>query len=317
MASYLDASCTGTSGIQSAVYSDSYIAATSTVTVIAENTSLGIGDSCTVQLGYVGDRPVVFSGYVKSVERKEPERLYTIVASNVLIRAVDYFIASLNPEEPFTRDHIKAEKLVEEVLDLAGLTNYSGSSTSFTFGINTEVEVNLVSAYDFCKFIANTLAWHLYADNSGKVHFKDIKPHVTGSPVDTLNDTNLLSINYSQSDRELRNRVVVYGTTGIYAEAKAASPHLPAGFYKSVVVAAPAIIDSLSIAQQSANYNLAALNRLTKRVAVSMLGNANIACRDTVTVTRPSVGVTGNWFVYSIEHNWSKTGFVTNMELRS
>lgn len=317
MASTLTASASGCSNILSVVVSDSFVASTSTATIICVGTSKGIGDSISVSLGYTGNNQTVFSGYVKSVDRKEPERLYTITAANVLIRAVDYFLASTNPNNPFTRDHIKVEALVEDLMNEAGLSSFSGGNTGLTLGINTEVEVNLVSAYDYSKFLAGLVAWQLYADNSGTVNLKNIKPYSTGGgSAATLNDSNITNINYSRSDRDLRNRVVVYGDEGVFAEAKSASPYLPGGFYKSTVIATPGVGLTNFYAQKAANFNLSLLNRLTKRISVSIIGDPGIECRDEVTVNKSDIGVTGNWRVYSIEHSWSNTGYITNMELR-
>src|SRR5574339_447480 len=100
MAQTLYASVTNTSNIISVSYSDNHVAPTSTATIVAESTSLDIGDSVDVYIGYVGDNFKCLTGYVKNVEYKEPERLYTITAANIMIRAVDFFIAASNPEQP-------------------------------------------------------------------------------------------------------------------------------------------------------------------------------------------------------------------------
>lgn len=317
MTDYLDCSATGCSNIQSAVVTDSYVASTSTATIICANSNRDVGDSIEVSLGYTGNKPKVFEGYVKSVELKEPERLYTITAANVLIRAVDYFLASTNPDTPFSRNHISAENLVGDLMAEAGITNYTGQASGLTLGIEDDIEVNLASAYDFSRFLADLLAFHIYADVNGKVHFDDTKPYPTGGgSVATLNKTNTISMVYSESDRDLRNRVVVYGSDGIFASSQQSSPHLPSGFYKSVVIASPTIIHSSSVAKQIANYNLNKLNRLTKRVSIAAIGNPSIQCRDNVQVVNSDLGLNDTAFVYSVEHNFSKAGYITSIEGR-
>ncbi len=314
----LYASVTGMSGIISINIDDSHSSPTSVATISAANCSLNIGDYIVVDMGYTDNHTVEFTGYVKNIEIKEPERVYTVTANNVLIRAVDYFVAASNPEEPFKRSNIAAENLVRDVLELAGLTNYTADPTSFTFAISSPAEVNLTSAYDYCKFIADILAWHLYADTSGLIHFVDRKPYpvVSDPSVYTLDDPEILTINYTISDRDLRNRVVVYGTNNIHAEASASSPYLPAGFYRSVVVAAPGVIDSQSMAQQAANYNLTRYNRLTYRTSISMTGNVDFSARQCITVNKSEIGVSGKWYVFGKNNVWSKQGFITNLELR-
>lgn len=319
MADRLYASCTNTSNIISISYSDSHVAPTSSATVVAITTTLDVGDSATVYLGYVGDNFKVITGYVKNVEYSEPERTYTISIANALIRAVDYFIASSNPEEPFSRQNISAEDLIGDLLELAGLTNYSPESTSFTFAINNPVEVNLTGCYDYCHFLANIIAYTLYADTNGTVHLINRRPYpVGGEPSDfTFNDlSTILEINYTKSDHDIRNKVIVYGSGGIHAEASASSPYLPDGFYRTVVVAAPGVIDSQSMAQQSCDYNLEILNRLTEKLSLTVEGRTGVVPRKIATVTIPSIGVSGSWYIYSVEHSWSKSGYVTTLECR-
>lgn len=318
MPNHLYASATGCSGIQSVSVSDSYNAATSTASIICTGFSGDVGQSMSITLGYSSDNARVFSGYVKSVQRSQQPTLYEISCANSMIRAVDYFIVSSNPEEPFSRSNISAEALIGELMSMAGLNNYAGGGTGFTFATRGEpLEVNLASSYDFSKMIADIVAWHLYCDNDGQIHFTYLPPFPNGgSSVATLNNSNLLAVSYYRSDRDLRNRVVVYGAEDVYAEAKASSPYLPGGFYKSVVVAAPNIITSNEVAQMSADYNLAKLNRLTIGGTATIIGDPNIACRSEVSVNKSDIGMSGNFLVYGCEHDWSKDGYKTNLELR-
>ena len=92
----LSCSVTNTSNILSCSVTDSHVAPTSMAIIVAESTSLDIGDAITIVMGYSGDTFTAFTGFVKEIELKEPEMVYTITAANVLIRAVDFFIASLN-----------------------------------------------------------------------------------------------------------------------------------------------------------------------------------------------------------------------------
>lgn len=317
--SQLYASATNTSNILSVVFNDAFNTPTSSAVITAETTTLDIGDSIDVHVGYVGDEFKCLTGYVKSIERKEPERYYTITAANVLVRAVDFFIASSDPNTPFSRQNIAAEDLIGDLLALAGLSSYSPESTSFTFAITNPVEVNLTGCYDYCKFLSDIIAYTLYADNSGTVHLANRRPYpVSESSTYTFNvsDGNMIEATYSKSDKDLRNKVIVYGAGDIHATASASSPYLPAGFYKTVVVAAASVIDSQSMADQSASYNLDLLNRLTERVSISMEGTTGVEARKIATVTIPTIGVSGQWFIQAVEHNWSKTGYLTNLELR-
>lgn len=316
----LYATCTSTSNIISVSFADSHVAATSTANVTAISTSLNIGDSVSVHIGYVGDEFKCITGYVKNIELKEPEKQYVITIANALIRAVDFFIAADDPEHPFTRSHITAEDLIQDILELSGLTSFDMESTSFTFAINNPVEVNLTGCYDYAKFLANIIAYTLYADNNGTVHLINRRPYPVGSePADytlTVAGDDLIEAGYEKSDHDIRNKVIVYGSAGIHATASATSPYLPGGFYRTVVVAAPGVIDTQSMAQQAADYNLDLLNRLTQKVTITMKGQTNIFPRKIADVTVSDIGVSGKWYVYSVQHDFGKQGYTTTLELR-
>lgn len=318
MASQLSASATGCSDILSITVSDSHSAPTSTAQITCVNTSLGVGDNVTIVMGYVGDTFTAFTGFVKEVEVKEPEKFYTISCANVMIRAIDFFIASSTPTTPYHWSNISAEDLIEEILRLSGLTSFDMDSTSFTFAVHNPVEVNLTGAYDYAHFLADIIAYNLYADNVGTVHLINRRPYPVGgdTSVATFTNTDVLSADYAVSDRDLRNKVIVYGTGDIHAEASASSPYLPAGYYRTVVVAAPGVIDTQSMASQSATYNLALLNKLTYRLGLSIIGQTGIQARTVVTANLPELGINDDFYVFSVEHSWSRTGYLVNLELR-
>lgn len=315
----LTATVTDCSQILSIAVSDSHVAPTSTAIISCVETDLEIGDEVTVVMGYVGDTWTAFTGFVKQKEIKEPEMFYTLTCSNVLIRAVDYFIASSNPEEPFSRQNISAEDLIQDVLELSGLTSFDFDATLFTLAISNPVEVNLTPAYDYARFIADIIAFNIYADNDGVVHLINRRPYPVpaDSSVLTIDPSMFVDCVFETTDRDLRNKILVYGSAGISAEASAVSPYLPAGYYRTVVVAAPGVIDSQDMAEQSAEYNLDLLNKLTYKLSISMLGVTELIARTCVTMDIPEFDINDEkWYIYAIEHNWSRAGYLTNLELR-
>lgn len=309
---------TGCSGIHGVNINGSHTAQSFIAQIETEATSLDIGSYVEVYLGYDGTGTRVFSGYVKNIEVKEPTLMYSITCSDILVRAMDFFIASSTPENPFTRNNIKAEDLVRDVIALSGLTNYSGESTLFTFGINNPVEVNLTTSYDYARFIGDIIAYNLYADMDGVVHFKRRLPYIMpgDSPITTISYNNCISFNYTRTDKDLRNRVVVYGASGVSAEASASSPYLPSGYYKTVVVAAPTVFDNTGMAQQSADYNLEILNRLTQSLHLVIVGNPLIVPRQTLTISDAYGDLNGDWYIFSVAHSSDSSGFITSIELR-
>jgi len=315
----LYASITKTSNIIAVQYTDSHTAQLSNVSISAKDTTLQIGDTVSVDLGYDDNHNNIFTGYVKSITLSEPEMVYTINASNVLVRAMDFFIASADPDSPESWRNITAENLVKNVLALAGVTSYSSDVSHFTFAIHNPVEVNLTSAYDYCHFISSLIAFNLYGDKNGVARFENRRPYVV--PGDTpisfsLNNENVITSEYMRSEKDIRNRVVVYGASGIHAEAQASSPYLPAGFYKTVVAAAPTVIDSQTMAQQAADYNLDLLNRLTRRIAVQCIGEPSLETRHTITTVLPDLGINEDLYIYGLTHTWGRDGFTSMMELR-
>ena len=237
---------------------------------------------------------------------------------NKLVRAIDYFIVADSPDNPYTWRNVTAEDLVKDIIAMAGLTSYAYDTSMFTFGIHNDVEVNLTSAYDYANFIANIVAFSLYGDSSGTVHFKNRRPYVVPSdtPVTTISSTISTSADNSLSDKDIRNKVVVYGADGITASASASSPYLPAGFYKTAVVAAPTVIDTTSMAQQAADYNLDLLNRPTKTATIQIIGDASLSVRTVATLDISDVGLSGDWYIYGINHDWGVAGFLTTLTLK-
>jgi len=278
--------------------------------------SFGLNDHITATAGYEGDTASIFDGYIDEINSTRRPGLYEITARDILKRAIEHWIVTTNLDEPWSRSNISAEDLVGALLNEAGITSYSGDASSFTFGVSHPAEFQLVSAWDAIERICTILAWRCYA-RDGTVYFKNLQPTPSGSPVAYLrvgDAGEITSINHEESTENLRNKVVVFGREGIYAEASQSSPYLPAGFYKTAIVSSD-LIDTQSMAQAAADYNLALYNRLTEVVRVDIEGDAGIRARDTINVMEPFTGVKGNWFVYSCVHRVDENGFTTQLHL--
>lgn len=310
-------SITGTTNPLAISVDSSHGNAVAVATFRAEGTTLDIGDEIEIDMGFDTDHSKIFTGYVKQVERSVPDDTYVITAQDILVRAVDYFIASVNPENPFTRSKISAEDFIEDLLALAGLTNYTGDTSNFIYAWTKAAEINLVGCYDQCKQMADMIAWHLYSDVDGNIFFKDRKPFVMGgdTPIYTLTDEQIMSVTKTTTDIDLRNRVVVYGAQGIYAEAKASSPYLPSGYYKTAVLSTP-IIDLQSSADTAAEFNLDTWNRLRTSLGVEAEGLPGIVAHDVITVQQTDLAINDDWYVYSANHTMDEKGYFTQLELR-
>lgn len=309
---------TGVTNPISASVSSSHGNAVAVAIIKTESTTLSVGDSISVSMGYVGNVNQIFTGYVKRVERTYPDGIYNITAHDVLVRAADYFIASKNPENPLKYYRIDAEDLIGNLLSRAGLTNYVGDTTNFIYAWTVEAEVNLVGTWDFCKQLADMLAWHIYAKPNGQIRFLDRKPYLMAGDTAqaTVTHPSIFSISKHTTMDNLRNRVVVYGANGIFAEAKSSSPYLPAGFYKTAVLST-FIIDRQDMAQTAANYNLNSWNRLTNGLNLTIEGDSSILAHNVIKIVDSEfLSLNSDWYVYSTEHKYDSAGYTTNMELR-
>ncbi|MGQ9642797.1 MAG: hypothetical protein ACUVT3_02945 [Ignavibacterium sp.] len=338
----LYATCTGVTGIKSVNINESHTSPVTTAIVTAVDENLQIGDVADIYLGYTNNYKRVFRGYLKQKELKVPDGLYTLTFQDYMSRAVDFFVASDNPENPFKRRNISAEDLVGDVLALAGLTSYTYDPTGFTLAINVDAEVNLISAYDYCKSIADIITWTLWADENGTIHFENRKPYImtgnTGQPGDDFDEREenytppiiisdfILDIEKFKDDTNLRNKVVVYGDKNAHATASSSTSYdpdtktnlqvLPSGFYKTTVIASN-LIGGTSLCQKTANYNLDKLNRLSVELRkISIVGNPDIHARMVIRVNKPGFSNNRNWYVYQVEHNFSSSGYVTNILAR-
>lgn len=291
-----------------------------------------LGDKFTISLGYAGTNIKVFTGYIKQWDFSESTHTYTITLNDAMIRAIDYYIVSNDPEHPFTRNNIQLENLVGDVLALCGLTNVYLAPTYFHLQTSQGggIEINQVSVYDYCKQLADIVAWNLWADSDTLIHLENRKPFImTGTnpefPGDrndadyvelTITDATILDLGYAKNEANLRNRVVVYGD-GVYAEAKVESPYLPTGFYKTALIAFPMLITEQGTADDCAAYNLDKLNRLTEMISLTIVGEPDLEARKIVEIDSEAYPeYNGIWYVYSCDHKFGNTGFITTLELR-
>lgn len=312
----LYADITGITNPLSVNVQTAHSSSTATAVITALEHSLSIGDSVEIDLGYDTNHDLIFTGYVKAIKQDIKDNLYSITASDELIRAVEYFIVSPNPDSPYSWQNIQLEDLIEAVLNMAGITNYTSDPSYFTMGVSVPIEVNLVSAYDFCRQMADLLAWNLWADENGLVHYEDRRPYPVTSDTgsyDTIASSEIITYNESYSVDTLRNKVVVYGRGGITAVASASSPYLPAGFYKTTVIAGDYIAQQWQ-ADDTASYNLDLLNRLKHTITATLVGDPKYLARGITYI--PSVYSTDKWYIYAATHDWGAKGYTVGLELR-
>jgi hypothetical protein len=332
----LYATATDVSQIHSISVTENHNASTSTAVIECGSHNVTIGDTVSIDIGYTTNHTVVFNGFAKQIDYVVPTKTYRVTCKDTLIRAVDFFIVSENPDEPFSRRNIAAEDLVRDVLSLAGLTSYTYDATYFVYATGEEpAEVNIVSAYDYCKGLADLLTWNLWADVSGTIHFENRKPYVMenlpeqpGHSADvsfkTVYDSSIISISKGVNEKDLRNRVVIYGSEGVYASASSSTSYdpetdsniqvLPSGFYKTALLSST-LIASTGYAQTAATYNLARWNRLWYTSSIEIEGDPTLGARKVITVNSTRMGINYDWYILQATHNWSRSGYLTQMQL--
>lgn len=278
--------------------------------------SFGLNDNITITVGLDNDTSEIFDGYIDSITTTRRPGIYEIIGRDILKRAIEHWIVTTDLENPWSRSNISAESLVGALLNEAGITAYSGDVSNFTFGVSNPAEFQLVSVWDSIERICNIIAWRCYAE-AGTAYFKNLQPIPVGAATAYLRpgaDGSITSAGYEKSTDNLRNKVVVFGRDGIYAEASAVSPYLPADFYKTAIVSSE-LIDSQQMADDAADYNLALYNRLTEVARLDVIGDADILARKTVSAQEWFTGISGKWFTYSCTHRVDENGFTTQLHL--
>lgn len=325
MAKQLTYSITGVSAgdLINAAINESYNTPCRGAVLAVEDTTLELGDTITINVGYDDSNTKVFYGYVEGIERSTPTHEITITCQDILTKAVNFFIASDDPEEPIEYSNIKSEDYVENILALAEITVFEADvPQEFIWATDLPAEVNLLTAWSAANEMAQMLAWHIHADRDGKTWFTDRRPYIQGgdSADFTWDETagiNVLSLMYRQSTEETRNKVVVYGREGINATASQARGDIlySATYYKTAVIAHP-LIQTQSQAQTTADYNLELYNRLTESISLSVEGDPDIEVNKIADITGSTfTTVSGLWFIYQCNHRFGQQGYTTDMVL--
>jgi hypothetical protein len=313
---HLYATVSNSSGIISVQVEAGYSMITASATVTCTTSSLTVGDAISIDLGYVDSHAVVFSGYVKKVNKMTPDGTISITANDVLIRAVDYFLAADDPENPLTYHSVNDRDLVDDLLGQCGLSlSTGGVSPTFTFGTNEDgAKFNLQSVAEAIQFVSNVTGRLCWAEGAN-IHYEDRKPYKVGG--DTVVDTwttgegqDIISIGKEVDNSKIRNKIVVYGKSPLHATASAASPYV---VVDQASVIAHELLDTQEICDATAAVNLEILNRLPVTYTLDLHGDASILPRTVYHVTESFTGANEDVFVYRVSHTWSESGFVTNV----
>jgi len=276
-------------------------------------------DVGTEVVGKIGTAKM-FTGRIKSIIRRRPENIYEFMAQDRLTYAVEYWFVPESIDKPsFSRSNIDHLTLTRQILNEASIgdeyiqDDWSPYPT-FQFATGPEpLKINIASAWDVVSWICTITGMHVYADADGIIHLSRIADEPSGDPTNaftTGNLGNMKTVEWVRSDENLRNSVHVFGRSGVHKKAQASSPYVPVGFYKTVVISYE-MIDNDEMAQETADINLARLNKLTESCVVEAIGNVGVLARQTVSITDPLAGISGNWFLTQIAHRVDAQGGYT------
>lgn len=309
---------TGTTGnILSANIDQSYSQISTVATVECDSTTLSIGSAISIDLGYVGNHAVLFSGYVKKIEYERPAYTTRLTCYDTLVRATDYFLASIDPSNPLTYKNISTPNLIKGLLSQCSITNVVTADPGFTWGTSSEgAKFNLQTVADAVQFVCSTVGYIVYDDGTGQVHFVQRYPYATGSDTSTKsfitgNSGQILSCQYITSTEKTRNRIVVYGKTPLRSEARADNSYLVVD--QTAVIAHP-MLDTQALCDGTATVNLQILNHLTQSFEVEVEGDPTITPRMIGDITESYSGaVNKKIFLYRVSHNFSAgNGYITS-----
>ena len=316
----LYATVTNCTGIRSIQTETSHSTISANCSIECTGTNLDLSDEVIIDAGYSDNHGILFHGYVKKIERMTPDKIYKVTVHDPLIRAVDYFIASDDPENPLTYHNILDRDLINAILGEAGLPNVVSPQVSPTFSMGTNpdgAKFNLQSAADVLQFMCSITGRLIYADNAGDIYYVDRKPYVDTGDTPTLtfiggNGGNIIDATYEKSNDRIRDRVVCYGKTPIRAVAEDPSPHT---IVRQTAVIAHELIDLQSLADAVVQINLQLLNRLQESYELTLEGDPNIQARKIASLTEPFLGVSGrSVYLYRVAHSISENGgFITNV----
>jgi hypothetical protein len=312
----LYATVTGCSGIISIQVEAGYSMISANATVECEATSLTLGSAISIDMGYADAHQAVFVGFVKKINKTTPNGIIQITAMDVLVRAVDYFLAADDPEQPLTFYSIDDRSLVNALLGEVGLSLASGAvSPTFTFGTNEDgAKFNLQSLAEIIQWCCSITGRLCYAD-AGSIYYVDRKPYIVGGDTAVATWTTgasgqIISIGKEIDNSKIRNVIKVYGKNPLTARASASSPYIAVD---QASVIAHELLDTQEICDATAAVNLDILNRLSTTYTVDLYGDASIVPRSVYHITESFTGADEDVFIYRVSHNFDESGFLTNV----
>lgn len=251
--------------------------------------------------------------YVNSVNKTHPAYTYTISAQDGSKRLVDYFIAD-NYIITYASNSVY---WIKKFLTEAGV-DYDFDVPEIGSLLSNNTSLGLQNAHEQITQLLQMNGWFMYFDENGVCRIGKLSTDL-GNIQETFTKNDITEIQIYESDKQLRNRAVVWGngnpTTGEWAFASI-SRNVP--WMTSDKDYRAAVLSNSSIPDSSVAYSLATLminefSRLSIEKEVTVHGARNVKLGTSVFVD--SNVFSGVGIVTTVGATVSKNGFFTKVIL--
>lgn len=304
--------------LQSLRISENWKSGAATFTAQTTDTVAAVpGAACTVSLGE-NSASLQLTGYIDSLEVDYRTGVTQVVGRDIMRRAVEYFLAPQSDgRAEFYTTAVDFCTNVSNLLALAGLTLAPGASGYIAY---PECPLVCMSVWDAVAQFTQLIAWRVWADHHGTLHMASDQLTVP-APSHTIDNsaggnTTVMQSVLNLSSDETVNKVIVLGaqlTATHKAYGVATDLASPISWSKAAVIS-QGYIGSDAEAQDIADYNLSLYKPLTQIARVQILGGEDIFVGDGVEMTDGDFD--GDWLVYELIKEATKTGMLTSLTMR-
>ncbi len=251
--------------------------------------------------------------YVDTISKAEPDGLITVFCRDGSKKLQDYFISdNYLVDYPSNSGYWVEKFLTEAQVDYTFTTDPSGGLLS------NNTSLGMSTAYDQIIPLLQMNGWYIYFNADNVAVIGKITRDISDISA-TLGKHDILDIKVTKSDKMLRNRVVVWGssdpTTSSWVFSDL-STHTPWNYdnrdYRTAVIS-NSNIPNVSTAAIIANQALTEFARITVEKDLNVAGPKNISLGEFVFVK--SNVYKGIGLVTTVGSSLSKTGFTTHLIL--
>ena len=257
--------------------------------------------------------------FVSDVNEASDKGTFLIQCQDGSKKLVDNFI-----EDQYTIDYetgtyswTTTRYWIELFLNAAGVS-YNFTTTGSGSPLADGTSLGLASAYDLIMGLLAQSGWYMHFNQNNVVQIGDLSTSLS-NPVETLNNTDIISLESRKHDTMLRNRAVVWGsgdvTTGtwVFADVSKNTPWNYDTNDKRTIVYANHTIKDFGTANYLANKLLEEFSKINYERTVRVTGGRNIDIGDVVFI-KSKYG-NGAGLVTTINVTLSSGGFTTDLTL--